>query len=338
MKQKLINLCSNLGLSLFIPFIRLATGDEPQTQVRLIARDVFLPIAAFALFLACWAGFATKINTSIGTLPGPKQVWAQFGALMQDHKAERAKEADFYKRQQDRQAAFAAAGKEWTIKKYTGKPTFIDNVNTSLYTVFAGFLLAALIAVPIGILCGLSKICMSAMNPIIQIFKPVSPVAWVPIVVIIVSALYTAEIDAAPKSFVSSAIVVCLCSLWPTLVNTAYGVASIDPDHVNVAKVLKLGWWTRVTKIVIPSALPLIFTGLRLTLGIGWMVLIAVELLVQNPGLGKFVWDMFQNGSSQTLAQIIVAVFVIGVIGFFLDRIMFTFQRLVSFDEDPAAA
>jgi nitrate/nitrite transport system permease protein len=96
--------------------------------------------------------------------------------------------------------------------------------------------------------------------------------------------------------------------------------------------VLKLTWWTRVRKIVIPSSLPLMFAGLRISLGVGWMVLIAAEMLAQNPGLGKFVWDMFQNGSSQTLAQIMVAVFTIGLIGFLLDRVMIALQRSVSYE------
>ena len=171
-----------------------------------------------------------------------------------------------------------------------------------------------------------------AFNPLIQIFKPVSPLAWLPIVMILVSALYTSDDPLFEKSFVSSAITVALCSLWPTLVNTALGVASVDRDHLNVARVLRLSWPAQVFKIVIPSALPLIFTGLRLSLGVGWMVLIAAEMLAQNPGLGKFVWDMFQNGSSSTLAQIMVAVFTIGLIGFALDRLMITLQKLVSFD------
>jgi nitrate/nitrite transport system permease protein len=114
-------------------------------------------------------------------------------------------------------------------------------------------------------------------------------------------------------------------------VNTAIGVNSIDKDHLNVARVLNLGAMTRVRKIVIPSSLPYIFAGLRISLGVGWMVLIAAEMLAQNPGLGKFVWDMFQNGSSSTLARIMVAVFTIGIIGFLLDRIMITLQRLVSY-------
>ena len=124
-----------------------------------------------------------------------------------------------------------------------------------------------------------------------------------------------------------------LCSLWPTLINTAVGVSSIDKDLTNVGRVLNLGFTTQVTKIVLPCSLPLIFTGLRLSLGVGWMVLIAAEMLAQNPGLGKFVWDEFQNGSSQSLARIMVAVFTIGIIGFLLDRIMLTLQKIFSFGE-----
>jgi len=173
----------------------------------------------------------------------------------------------------------------------------------------------------------------------IQIFEPVSPLAWLPIVMIVVGALYTTKPDEAwfEKSFISSALTVALCSLWPTLTNTALGVASIEKDHLNVARVLNLDLWTRIRKIVIPSSLPLIFAGLRISLGVGWMVLIAAEMLAQNPGLGKFVWDMFQNGSSQTLAQIMVAVFTIGIIGFLLDRCMVALQKSVSFDTQVSA-
>ncbi len=136
------------------------------------------------------------------------------------------------------------------------------------------------------------------------------------------------------KSFLISAITVTLCSLWPTLINTALGVASIDKDLVNVSRVLKLGTWTKITQLVLPSALPLIFTGLRLSLGVGWMVLIAAEMLAQNPGLGKFVWDEFQNGSLAVLARIMVAVLTIGIIGFLLDRVMFALQSLFTFSNN----
>jgi nitrate/nitrite transport system permease protein len=222
--------------------------------------------------------------------------------------------------------------------QWSGAPTYLDQIWVSLETVFFGFAIATMIAVPIGILCGVSKIFMAAMTPLISLFKPVSPIVWLPICGIIVGAYVNAETSTLQPAFVSSAITVALCSLWPTLVNTALGVSSIDRDHINVARVLRLGWWDRLTKIIIPSALPLIFTGLRISLGVGWMVLIAAELLATNPGLGKFVWDAFQNGSSQTFAQMFVAVFTVGIIGLLLDRIMIVFQRLVTFDRGQAAA
>jgi nitrate/nitrite transport system permease protein len=192
--------------------------------------------------------------------------------------------------------------------------------------VFTGFVLATLIGVPLGIVGGLSRAFNAALNPLIQIFKPVSPLAWLPIVTMVVSATYVSTDPMFEKAFLNSAITVTLCSLWPALINTALGVATIDKDLMNVGRVLQLGWPTTVRKIVLPSALPLIFTGMRLSLGVGWMVLIAAEMLAQNPGLGKFVWDEFQNGSSSSLARILVAVFTIGAIGFLLDRIMLALQ------------
>jgi len=135
------------------------------------------------------------------------------------------------------------------------------------------------------------------------------------------------------KSFINSAITVTLCSLWPTIINTTVGVSSIDKDLVNVSRVLRLSWFAHIFKIVIPSSIPMMFAGLRVSLGIGWMVLIAAEMLAQNPGLGKFVWDEFQNGSSNSLARIMVAVFAIGIIGYMLDQFMLMLQRSVSWDK-----
>lgn len=219
-------------------------------------------------------------------------------------------------------------------KSSYAKPwTFLDQIWRSLACVFVGFGIAILIAIPIGILCGLSKIFMAAMVPLISLFKPVSPIVWLPIVFIIVGGFIDdPETSAVHPAFLSSAITVALCSLWPTLVNTALGVASIDKDYLNVAKVLKLGFWSRLFKIVIPSALPLMFTGLRISLGVGWMVLVAAELLSSSEGIGKFVWDMFNNGSSETFAQMFVVVFIVGVVGLILDRIMIILQRAVSFE------
>ena len=254
-----------------------------------------------------------------------------------EHFAERKKAVEYYQRQQERNEQKLAENPAAEIKTrpYNGQATYLDKIFTSLYTVFAGFVIATLIAVPLGLLCGMSPIFNTAINPLIQIFKPVSPLAWLPIVTLVVSAVYvTTEDSWFEKSFLTSAITVTLCSLWPTLINTAVGVASIDKDLVNVGKVLRLSWFTQIKKIILPSALPFIFTGMRLSLGVGWMVLIAAEMLAQNPGLGKFVWDEFQNGSSNSLGRIMVAVFTIGIIGFVLDRIMQSFQKVFSFGRE----
>ncbi len=308
-----------------------------EVLIRRLLWVVGIPAIAIAVFLGLWAAAADRITVSFGSLPGPRAVASEMQNLWRDHQAEREREQAFYTRQADRKAALLAKNPEakWTERKYAGRPTFFDQILTSLKTVFTGFVIASLVAVPLGIVCGLSKAFNLALNPFIQLFKPVSPLAWLPIVMILVSALYNPAEPMFEKAFLSSAIVVALCSLWPTLINTALGVASIDQDYLNVARVLRLGWFARVWKIILPASLPLIFTGLRLSLGVGWMVLIAAEMLAQNPGLGKFVWDMFQNGSSQTLAQIMVAVFAIGLIGFTLDRIMLSLQRAVSFGANP---
>ncbi|PTY03824.1 nitrate ABC transporter permease [Opitutaceae bacterium EW11] len=316
-----------------------ASNALPSLRSRLDAlavagvRNLGIPLVAIAIFVGAWSLAARTIQVSFGSLPGPAAVATEIGHLWQDHQAERAREQAFYERQAERKKAFLEknpAG-EWKERKYAGRPTFFDQIGTSLKTVFTGFVIASLIAVPLGVLCGLSKTFNLAVNPFVQLFKPVSPLAWLPIVMILVSALYNPAHPLFEKAFLSSAITVALCSLWPTLINTALGVSSIDQDYLNVARVLRLGWFAKVWKIVLPASLPLIFTGLRLSLGVGWMVLIAAEMLAQNPGLGKFVWDMFQNGSSQTLAQIEVAVLVIGLIGFALDRAMLALQRAVSF-------
>ncbi len=120
--------------------------------------------------------------------------------------------------------------------------------------------------------------------------------------------------------------------MWATLVNTSVGVSSVDKDYLNVSRVLRLGVISNVFKVILPSSVPLIFTGLRITLSVAWMVLIAIELLAQSPGLGSFVWEEFQNGANDSNAKIIVAMFVIGGIGFALDRLMMLVQKAVSYE------
>ncbi|MDQ8187171.1 ABC transporter permease subunit [Pelagicoccus sp. SDUM812002] len=233
-------------------------------------------------------------------------------------------------------------------QEYASAVTIYHQTKRSIFTVFVGFFMAAFVAIPVGIMCGLNKIFMACMTPIISIFKPVSPVVWLLIFQIVVGAFFPDPENHALLNFLNnlplvssleinpalifSACTVAMCAVWPALVNTALGVASIDQDHVNVARVLRLGFWSRLFKIVIPSALPLVFAGLRISLGVGWMVLIAAEALSSSDGLGKFVWDEYQNGSSLTFANIIMVCFVVGIIGFFLDRMMIILQRFVSFD------
>lgn len=325
-----------LGLPFMTPLLKIAAGDAPKAHLKDIWRLLGVPVLAMALFIAAWAQLAPMVQTSLGAIPGPSEVLAQAVNLHEDAAAERAKEADFYARQAEKNAALIAEGKADQVKEraYTGRPTYYQQIWTSIQTVFFGFLLATAVAVPLGIVSGLSPTANAAINPLVQVFKPVSPLAWLPIVTMIVSAVYVGGDGAFSKSFIISAVTVTLCSLWPTLINTALGVASIDKDLISVSRVLKLSPWKKVTRLVLPSALPLIFTGLRLSLGVGWMVLIAAEMLAQNPGLGKFVWDEFQNGSSESLARIMVAVLTIGIIGFLLDRVMFALQQAFTFSNN----
>ncbi len=299
-----------------------------------LAKSVF-PTLGLSVFLLLWHLLASGIETSLGQFPGPAQVWEQTQRLYVEHGEQRDKAAQFYERQEIRNAEKLSKNPHAVIKErsYTGKPTFLDQIFTSLYTVMFGFGLASAIAIPLGVACGLSERVYEAFNPIIQILKPVSPLAWLPLVTMLVSAVYVTEEPMFEKSFLNSALTVALCCLWPTVINTTVGVGGIDRDLVNVGRVIKLPTVTNVTKIVLPSAIPMIFTGLRLSLATGWMVLIAAEMLAQNPGLGKFIWDEFQNGSSNSLSRIMVAVVVIGLIGFLLDRMMLLVQRRVSWDK-----
>jgi nitrate/nitrite transport system permease protein len=305
------------------------------TMATEIGKQIAIPFIGILVFLLFWSMAASSIDTSLGKFPGPAAVMEQFGSLYEEHVNEREKEEAFYERQEKRNAARVAKDPDYVpkIRAYTGKETFLDQIFTSLITVMSGFLLAAAIAIPLGIAIGLSKTLNTAVNPIIQIFKPVSPLAWLPLVTMVVSALYATPDPVVPKSFLNSMITVTLCCVWPMVINTAVGVASIDKDLVNVSKVLRLPALTHVKKIVLPASVPMIFTGMRLSLGVAWMVLIAAEMLAQNPGLGKFVWDEFQNGSSDSLSRIMTAVIVIGFIGFLLDRGMLQLQRVMSWDK-----
>lgn len=186
----------------------------------------------------------------------------------------------------------------------------------SLRRVLLGFTLGALVAIPVGFLIGMSKPAMMALNPLIQIFKPVSPLAWLPIALSIFNL-------ADP----SAIFVIFITSLWPTIINTALGVSSVSKDYLDVARVLEMPQWRRITKIILPASLPYIFTGLRISLGIAWLVIVAVEMLTGGVGIGFFVWDEW---SRLNLSSVFLAVFVIGLTGLLLDWAVGKIQELVT--------
>jgi nitrate/nitrite transport system permease protein len=186
----------------------------------------------------------------------------------------------------------------------------------SLRRVLIGFLLGAVVAIPLGFLIGMSRSAMLALNPIIQIFKPVSPLAWLPIALAIFNL-------ADP----SAIFVIFITSLWPTIINTALGVSSVPKDYLDVAQVLEMPRWRRITKIIWPASLPYIFTGLRISLGIAWLVIVAVEMLTGGVGIGFFVWDEW---SRLNLSSVFLAVLVIGVTGLILDYAVDKIQELVT--------
>lgn len=300
-----------------------------------LGQQVVLAIVGLGIFLLMWATMAQNIKTSLGVFPGPQAVWTQFVNLIDEHSIEREKAQKFYERQEKRNAKKLAKNPDAKVKirPYTGPETFVDQIFTSLITVLTAFILGSIIAIPIGLMIGISEKTYNAFNPIIQIFKPVSPLAWLPLVTIVVSSLYVSDNPMFEKSFIIATITVILSSIWPTIINTAVGVAGINKDLLNVSFVLRLNPFTHLRKIVLPASIPMIFAGLRVSIGIAWMVLIAAEMLSQSPGLGKFVWDEFQNGSSQSMSRIMVAIIVIGSIGFVLDRIILFAQKKLSWDK-----
>jgi len=409
MKDSIIKVIKFIGLGFLEPLIRLASGEEPQKNTKLIFRKIVAPIASIFIFLLLWNIGANSLFKSLSenkienarqaggdqeanrvaslinsakkklngsfiisedeadkelakqedvntvviekengtyeilsgltpeekkvipvTLPSPSQTKNAFYSLWIDYKTVSADKQSFTEKTAKMNAKRIEQGKNAIT--YTGRPSFVDQINTSLKTVFAGFLLALVIAVPIGVILGLSETLRASITWVIQIFKPVSPVVWLLLVTMIVTTLL--RNSDGDSSFIISFISVGLCSMWATLVNTAMGVASVNTDYINVAKVLKLRPLQKTFKVILPASLPLIFTGLRITLSVAWMVLIAIELLAQSPGLGSFVWEEFQNGANDSNSKIIVAMFVIGLIGFALDKIMMFIQNLISFEKE----
>ena len=192
-------------------------------------------------------------------------------------------------------------------------------VGYSIGRVLLGFLLAAAVASPLGFVIGMSPLLFRALNPFIQVLKPISPLAWMPL------ALYTIK-----DSTISSIFVIFICSIWPMLINTAHGVASVRRDWLNVARTLEVGRVRTALRVVLPAAAPTILTGMRISMGIAWLVIVAAEMLVGGTGIGYFVWNEWNNLS---LTNVIFAILMIGVVGMLLDLVFGLLTRLVSYQE-----
>jgi len=192
----------------------------------------------------------------------------------------------------------------------------------SLKLVTQGYVIALLLAVPLGFLLGLSPTFAKIFDPLIQVLRPVSPLAWLPLGLVL---FLSAKVNIPGTGFTYTAsdlaaiFTIAICSMWPTVLNTALGVRAIPQDYLNVAKVLKLSRWKTFTKVLIPASLPYMFTGFRLSLGIAWLVIVAAEMLTGKPGIGGFLWQQY---NALNYSHIILCILTIGVVGFVLDRMM----------------
>ncbi|UTD29987.1 nitrate ABC transporter permease [Bradyrhizobium sp. WD16] len=189
----------------------------------------------------------------------------------------------------------------------------------SIGRVMLGYLLAVIVALPFGFLIGMSPLLSRAFDPFIQIMKPISPLAWMPL------ALYTIK-----DSSISAIFVIFICAIWPMLINTAFGVASVRREWINVARTLEVKPLRRALTVVLPAAAPTILTGMRISIGIAWLVIVAAEMLVGGTGIGYFVWNEWNNLS---ITNVIIAILLIGVIGMVFDQILARATRLVTFPE-----
>ena len=189
----------------------------------------------------------------------------------------------------------------------------------SIARVGLGYFLAVIVAIPLGFLIGMSPLFSKALDPFIQVLKPISPLAWMPL------ALYTIK-----DSSISAIFVIFICSVWPMLLNTAFGVAAVRKEWINVARTLEVGAVRRAFTVILPAAAPTILTGMRISIGIAWLVIVAAEMLVGGTGIGYFVWNEWNNLS---ITNVITAILVIGLVGMVLDQLLARATRLVTFPE-----
>src|SRR6266550_5933705 len=238
---------------------------------------VVLPLLGLALVLAVWTALSQTVATD---LPSPARTWAE-----------------------SRRYVLEPFFKDGEMNQGIGRLAFY-----SLLRVGKGFLLAVAIGTPLGFLLGLSRAFHQSFDPIVQFLRPISPLAWLPLGLVIFQ-----------KSEPAAVFTIALCAMWPTVINTAVGVRSISQDYLNVGRVLKLSRFKMLTKIIIPASLPYVFTGYRLSLGLAWLVIVASEMLTGTPGVGGFLW---QEYNSLVYSHILLSVITIGAIGFLLDRLM----------------
>lgn len=189
----------------------------------------------------------------------------------------------------------------------------------SIIRVMAGYFLAVLVAVPLGFVVGMSPVIYKALDPYIQVLKPVSPLAWMPLALFVIQ-----------DSVLSSVFVIFICSIWPILINTAFGVASVKKDWVNVAKTLEMSKLKTAFKVILPAAAPTIFTGMRISIGISWLVIVAAEMLVGGTGIGYYVWNEWNN---LDLASVVFSILMIGVVGMLLDLALARVGKLFTYSE-----
>jgi len=190
---------------------------------------------------------------------------------------------------------------------------------TSLRRVILGFAIGSAIAIPLGILIGLSEVAFKAVDPYIQILKPVSPLAWLPL-----------GLGLLKNSESTALFVIAITSIWPTLINTKFGVSHVDASYLDVARTLGASRWRTLIKVILPAAAPYIVSGLRISIGIAWLVIVAAEILVGGSGIGYFVWNEWNN---LKITSIITAIIVIGLVGLILDRLFGLLQNWVAFGQ-----
>jgi nitrate/nitrite transport system permease protein len=241
-----------------------------------LSRDLLLPLVGLGLALLVWWGASLRV----ADLPSPMRTWEE--------------------------------SKIYILQPLEKRGEMDQGIVLlgyySLMRVARGFLLGIAIATPLGFLFGVSPMLSRMFDPLMQVMRPISPLAWLPLGLVLFQ-----------RSEPAALFAIAVCSMWPTLINTMVGVRSIPQDYWNVAKVLRLSRWTTFVKIIVPATLPYMFTGYRLSLGIAWLVIVASEMLTGTPGIGGFLW---QEYNSLVYAHILLAIITIGVIGFVLDRLM----------------